>query len=287
MTVAVLGPGAVGGTLAVRLAAAGRDVVCVARAETAAAIRQRGLALAAPDGEHHVRVDTTDRLDVRVDVLVVSVKAPGLDDALGRIESEPATTVPLLNGLEHVERLRERLGRVVVGSASSFQAFRETPTLVRQLTPGLVVTLAGNGGLREALEVPGVTVRAGGGERQVLWDKAARLGPLAAATTLTGDTVGELRTDPEWGPRLREAIAEACAVAAADGAAVDVAGQWAIIETMSPSLTTSAARDAAAGRPTELDALAGAIVRAGARLGVPTPTLAGLLAGVEETCPAP
>ena len=41
VTVAVLGPGAVGASLAVRLALAGERVVCVARPETAAAIRAR------------------------------------------------------------------------------------------------------------------------------------------------------------------------------------------------------------------------------------------------------
>ena len=38
------------------------------------------------------------------------------------------------------------------------------------------------------------------------------------------------------------------------------------------------ARDAVAGRPTELDAITGSVVRAGRRLGVPTPALDGLLA---------
>ena len=46
---------------------------------------------------------------------------------------------------------------------------------------------------------------------------------------------------------------------------------------MPPDLTTSTARDAAAGRRTELDAITGSVVRAGARLGVPIPTLTALL----------
>jgi 2-dehydropantoate 2-reductase len=50
-----------------------------------------------------------------------------------------------------------------------------------------------------------------------------------------------------------------------------------MIEGMPASLTTSAARDVAAGRPSELDAITGAIVRAGRRLGVPTPVLERLL----------
>ena len=46
---------------------------------------------------------------------------------------------------------------------------------------------------------------------------------------------------------------------------------------MPAGLSTSAARDVAAGRPTELDAITGAVVRAARRLGVPTPTLDDLL----------
>jgi 2-dehydropantoate 2-reductase len=46
---------------------------------------------------------------------------------------------------------------------------------------------------------------------------------------------------------------------------------------MPAELTTSAGRDAAAGRPTELDAITGSVVRAGRRLGIPTPVLAELL----------
>jgi ketopantoate reductase len=74
-------------------------------------------------------------------------------------------------------------------------------------------------------------------------------------------------------PDLRAALEEACAVAAADGAPIAAGEQWAVIESLPAGLTSSAARDVAAGRPSELDALVGAVVRAGRRLGVRTPTL--------------
>jgi len=55
---------------------------------------------------------------------------------------------------------------------------------------------------------------------------------------------------------------------------------------MPASVTTSAARDVAAGRPTELDAIVGGVVRAAERLGVQTPTLERLLDEAEERCRA-
>jgi 2-dehydropantoate 2-reductase len=123
-----------------------------------------------------------------------------------------------------------------------------------------------------------VETRIGGSEADVLWEKLARQAPLAALTSVTGRPTGEVRDDP----RLRAAVEEACAVAAADGARTTFADQWSIIESLPAELTTSTARDVAAGRPSELDAVAGGVVRAGRRLGVPTPTFEELL----ELCPA-
>jgi 2-dehydropantoate 2-reductase len=126
------------------------------------------------------------------------------------------------------------------------------------------------------LDVPGVEVVLEDGERAVLWEKAARLAVLAAATTASGLAVGALRDDPAWRERMRAAVGEAAATAEADGVPMSAEAQWGMIEAMQPELTTSAARDAAAGRPTELDAVVGSLVRAAARLGVAAPALEAL-----------
>ncbi len=115
-------------------------------------------------------------------------------------------------------------------------------------------------------------------EKQVLWRKAARLAVLSAATAVARRPVGSLREDREWRPRLEAAIEEACAVAQADGVTLLASSQWTMIADMDYDLTTSTARDVTAGRPSELDAIAGSVVRAGERLGVPTPVLTELVA---------
>jgi 2-dehydropantoate 2-reductase len=129
-------------------------------------------------------------------------------------------------------------------------------------------------------------VRVNGSEAAELWEKLARQAPVAAATTATQRAIGELRTDPEWRTRLEQAIEETCSVAAADGAPLAPATQWEIIDSMPPKLTSSTARDVAAGRPSELDAITGAAVRAARRVGVPAPALEGLLADAEDACRA-
>lgn len=280
--VAVLGVGAVGGMLAVRLALAGQRVVCVARPETAAAIAAEGIALVWRGRELHARPRATERLEEPVDLLLVTVKAPALADALERVAAPAGLVVPLLNGLEHLETIRARLAApVAAASIGRLEAYRESRTRIVQTTGTPLITLGRDrlptAEVERAVAVlgeAGIETRLVDDGRAALWEKAARLAPLAALTAVTRLPVGRLRCDP----RLRAALAEACAVAAAAGAPTSVAEQWAMIEAMPSDLTTSTARDVAAGRPSELDAIVGAVVRAGRRLGVPTPTLEELLA---------
>ena len=276
MTVAVLGPGAIGGALAVRLADSGEAVVCVTRAESAACIRREGLTLVHDDGELHARPQAVETLADPVELLLVTVKATHLEQAVAHVRAEPELVLPLLNGLEHMESLRARFPRVTAATVGRVEAYREAPTrIVQRSTP--LVTIAGDD-VPAPLARAGIEVQHGDSEVDVLWEKLARQAPLALLTALTARPVGEVRADP----LLRVLVEEACAVAAAQGAATTFGSQWSIIESLPAGLTTSTARDVAAGRPSELDAIAGAVVRAGVRLGVPTPTFARLL----EQCPA-
>jgi 2-dehydropantoate 2-reductase len=276
MTVAVLGPGAVGGALAVRMARAGERVVCVAKPEAAAAIARDGLTLAVDDDEHLERIEAHERLGEPVDLLLVTVKAYGLDDAISRIGTEPGIVLPLLNGLEHMAALRERFANVLAATIGRFEGYKDSATRIVQQTPGVVNVAAPEA--PEQLARGGIATHAGGSEADVLWEKLARQGPIAVLTSATGQTIGELRS----GSELRLAVAEACAVAAADGASTTFGEQWAIVESLPEWATSSTARDVVAGNPSELDAIGGAVVRAGERLGVPTPVLEEVLAA----CPA-
>jgi 2-dehydropantoate 2-reductase len=279
VTVAILGPGAVGGVLAVGFLEAGVDVVCIARPATAEVIASQGLCLRQADKVHVVRPEVTTELTEPVELLLVTVKAPALHDALGRVEAAPRFVVPLLNGIEHMETLRQQLpdARVIGASIGRIEAWLERPGVVVQPTPSVVMTVAA-GAPVELLRRSGADVRENGSADEVLWEKLARQAATAVITTITQRPVGELRSDPEWGPRFREAIAEACRVAAADGVTLSPEAEWEIIEAMPPLLTSSTARDIAAGVPSELDAITGAAVRAGQRLGVDTPVLSQMLA---------
>jgi 2-dehydropantoate 2-reductase len=286
-TVAVLGPGAVGAAVAVPLALAGVEVVCVARPATAEAIRSGGLCLRRGSDDLVARVRVAVELRKPVDLLLVTVKAPSLEEALSRVHAPVAVTIPLLNGIEHMRTLRERIsGEVVAGSIGRIEAFLERPGLVIQPTPSVVMTVASDAepGVVALLRRSGVDVHVNGSEAEVLWEKLARQAATAAATSITQRPIGELRADAEWRARLRSGIAEACAVAAQDGVTLSIDAEWEIIEAMPPLLTSSTARDIAAGVPSELDAITGATVRAGRRVGVETPELLRMLSEANEAC---
>jgi 2-dehydropantoate 2-reductase len=286
-TVAVLGPGAVGGSLAVRLSNAGAHVICVAHAEAVGLIALAGLVVESPEGTLSARVEVTEQLAKPVDLLLVTVKAPALAEALERVSPDAVAAgvvVPLLNGLEHMDVLRDRFdGRVAAGSISHFQAYRAGRVQVVEATVSPVITIASETLSRaeveraaEILRRGRIDVRVGQNERRVLWHKLARIAPLAAATSASGRTVGELRDDGVWRARLDSAIAEACAVAEADGVQLRPEAQWAIIDEMADETTTSAARDVVAGRRSELDAIVGGVLRLAERHQVPCLTLTEL-----------
>jgi 2-dehydropantoate 2-reductase len=288
-TVAVLGPGAVGGWLAVRLSLAGIRTICIATREAAGIIALAGLVVESRDGISSARTEVAEHLQLPVGVLLVTVKAPMVKEAIERIDPAAVSegvVVPLLNGLEHMEPLRARFGdRVAAGSISHFQAYRVGRVQIVEAKPSPLITMASGsvprGELESAAELlrrAALDVRVAQSEKRILWHKLARIAPLAAATAASGRTVGELRDDPDWRPRLERAIGEACAVAEADGVGLRAAAQWEIIDELADETTAAAARDVAAGRRSELDGIVGAVLRAAGRLDVPCPTLAELAA---------
>jgi 2-dehydropantoate 2-reductase len=283
-TAAVLGAGGVGGFVAGALARSGADVVVVARPDTAAALAQSGLRVSSralgAEFSAHPRVAT--EVADRVGALFVATKATGLAAALERVTAAPAVVVPLLNGLEHLDVLRARFGAERVAAAViRIESDRPSPGVIVQTSPWVRVDMAsarpelradlegGAGLLREA----GIAAQISEGEAQVMWSKLARLCALALTTSASDRPIGYVRTDPRWRSALEGAVTEAVAVAVADGARVDAAETLAGLDASHAELGSSMQRDIAAGRPTELDAIAGAVLRAGQRHGLRCPTV--------------
>ncbi len=283
--VAVLGAGGVGGFVAAALSRSGGNVVLVARPETAAALDQAGglsVSSRALGEDFTAQPQVSAELADPVDVLWVATKATGLSEALERVQSPPALVVPLLNGIEHLEVLRARFGADRVAAAViRIESDRPSAGVIVQTSPGVRVDMAaarsapaglltGAAGL---LRGAGIEARIGDSEAQVMWSKLARLCALALTTSASDRPIGYVRSDPRWRSALEGAVTETVAVANADGAGLAAADTLAELDGAHAELGSSMQRDIAAGRPTELNAIAGAVLRASRRHGLRCPTV--------------
>jgi 2-dehydropantoate 2-reductase len=300
MTIAVLGPGGVGGLLAGALHRAGEQVVVVARHSTAAAISARGLRVSSVSlGELVAHPRVLETLEEPVEALIVATKAQGMERALDRIRVPPSLVLPVLNGLDHMAVLRERFapGSVLAG-AIRVEADRPEPGVVVHTSPFLLVHMASHEpsarepmrALAQALTGAGVPARVLDSEAQVLWSKLVRLNALACTTSAYDKLLGEIRSTPELRCDLEAAIVEGCAVGRAEGAHdVDPVTAIGELDRAHDTLGSSMQRDIAAGRVPELDAIAGSVLRAAARHELRCPTIERLVAMIAERAgiPAP
>jgi 2-dehydropantoate 2-reductase len=284
---AVLGAGGVGAFLGAALARTGRDVLLLMREESLA--RYDGIVHveSAVLGDFDAELPAATTLDRAVDVLWVTTKATQLSPALDRVSAEAAddtVVVPLLNGLDHVALLRRRLGTSTVLPASiAIEAEGIRPGVVRQPSAFAIVQLSPGPDaetLRSELAAAGLDVSIGESEADVLWRKLVLLAPIALTTTLRGSELGGVVADPAWRERLEGCIRELTATARAEGVVLDAEALIARTESLPSGLRSSMQKDREAGRPTEIDAIGGAVLRAAARHGLDAPTTRELVDGI-------
>jgi 2-dehydropantoate 2-reductase len=271
--VAVLGPGGVGGLLAALLARRGDQVTCLAPPATAAHLAANGLELRSPAlGDARVRVEAATRLDHPVDVCFVTVKATQLTEAVEAVPAQAlgdGLVVPFLNGLDHVAWLRGRYppDQVATGTIR-VESTRVGPGVIEHASPFAVVELAAGKAPRRRVDElaarlaeTGLDVTVRDDEAGALWSKLAVLAPIALVTTWTAAPVGEARAG-HW-DELVAVVHEIAAAARADGVDLDETATVGILERVPDPMRSSMQKDAAAGRPIELDAIGGTILRAG------------------------
>lgn len=280
---AVVGPGAVGGLFAWLLQRAGHEVVAVGRPATVDAIRRDGIEVRSElfgDGVQTVRAETEVPPGSRV---ILATKAFGLGDVLpGIVAARPAELVSFLNGVEHMGPLRAALpGVPLAGASVAVSALRASPTVIDHRSPFVRIEApeaAAGFAVVHALGAAGPNVRVGGTEDEVLWAKFRLLAALALLTSYWRQPAGAaLSEDPE----LTEAVvSEIVACSAAEGVPASELDLVRALRSVPGGMRTSLQEDLAAGAPSELDALGGALLRIGERHGIPTPALDRIVAAL-------
>src|SRR5215204_318126 len=286
---AVLGAGGVGAFVGAALARAGRDVLLLMRDEPLARYDGVVHVESALLGDFDAEVPATATLDRPVDVLWLTPKATQLAGALERArDRDGMVVVPLLNGLDHVELLRRQFGAVLPASIA-IESERVHPGVVRQLSNFAVVRLSPHPRaeeLRVELDDAGLDVSIGKSEADVLWRKLGMLAPIALTTTLRGSPLGGVIEDPAWRARLEGCTREIATTAQAEGVEIDAVALVARITGFPADLRSSMQKDREAGKPTEIDAIGGSVLRAAARHGLDVPTTRELVDGIRAGEPA-
>ena len=286
-SVAVVGPGGVGGLLAALIARTGMAVTCIGTERSAAHLRTHPLAVRSRVfGDFEVPVAAASRLDTEHDAVLLTVKATQLAETLPRVPASAvgrALVVPFLNGVEHVAGLREVYpAEQVIAATIRCESTRVAPGVIEHSSPFASVELAPGPdpdgrarALARLLTGAGIDVRLRDDETDMLWEKLGFLAPLALLTTHAGAPAGIVRTRRR--PELETVIGEVATVARAAGAGVDEARVLEFFDGIPASMESSMQRDAAVGRPTELEAIGGAVLRAARRTGTPAPATAALV----------
>lgn len=302
--VLILGTGAMAKLLGARLARTGRAEVLLAGTWRAAidAIAAHGITVDEPgaggtwtvaDGVRAVELDAapgTDGPGGEFDLVLVLVKAhqtTAVATVAARAVAPGGLVITLQNGLGHLEALVAGgvpAGQVVVGVTAAGASAGDAPDRVRAGGPGWTVLGVG-AARRTAVDRAADCLRAAGFDTAVeadvaapLWRKLAVNCAINPLTALLGILNGELLARPDARATLTAAAREVERVAAALGIDLGADPEALAVEVARNTAAnrSSMLQDLERGAPTEVDAINGAVVRHGRRLGVPTPVNADL-----------
>jgi 2-dehydropantoate 2-reductase len=289
MKFAVFGVGAVGGYFGARLVQAGEDVVFIARGETLSALQSEGLRLDSINGD--LALPTVNVTDVperagAVDVVLVGVKTwqvPEIADAIRPMLGEDTIVLPLQNGVEAADQLSEVLGRDHVCCAlAKIFCFLAGPGYVRHTGIDPYIAFGESDDrqserIEKLLQVflnAGIKAEIPADIMVALWEKFLFVVSWGGVGAVSRAPIGALRSLPQTRRMLERAMREIYDVARARGINLSeniVARSMDFIDSLPPVGTTSMQRDIAEGRPSEIDAWSGAVVRLGDSVGVEVP----------------
>jgi len=310
--ICIVGAGAIGGFLGVRLADAGQQVSLLARGDHLAAIRGHGAKLVAQGSETVVRVAASDDpADFGPqDYVIITLKTPSLPavaPTLHPLIGDATAIVSAMNGIpwwfcEHLEGPLQgrRLATIdpdgalaaalpadrIIGCVVHAGATVSEPGVIRHAAGDLFIvgepdgaTRARTTALGEAIAGAGLTGRVTGEIDQEIWLKLIGnmgMGPISVLTRLT---LAGIAADPD-ARRLSVAMMnEAIGLGERLGLHMDMSAEdrvdlGAELGEFKPSML----QDLEKGRPMEIDAMVGVVAELGQIAGVPTPTIDTVLA---------
>jgi len=304
MRIAVMGAGGVGGCLGARLLQAGANVTLVARGEHLEAMQRKGLRLKQANGHFTVPVKATDDpCEVGpVDLVLLAVKTYQIPEAARAMDPMigPKTQiVTLQNGVDSADGLTESFGpdRVLPGTSYTIASIESPGVIKQQSKTARIIFGRADGQITPEVEAvqdcltPAIDAELTGDIASVLWSKFLLTAPGNAINATSRFPITQLIKTNEGRNLLVGAMEEVAAVGLAAGVNIDpeaIPKGIKFMESLPEDQRMSMLDDIEAGRPLELEAQAGAVVRIGRRVNVPTPindTLYALLLPHKDGAP--
>ena len=304
MKIAILGAGALGCAIGATLTEGGHETWLLARSPThVEAMRRDGLQVDDANGVRRivVRAATAPNEVGVADLVIVLVKSFHTDAAMRgalALVGPQTRVLSLQNGLGHEEILAEIVGRdrVLAGKTYVGGVLRG-PGHIQSGVTGKATYIGELGGritpavkaIADAFNAAGLMTTVSENIVGTMWDKLLVNVATGALTGITRLTYGQLYGEPLLKSTALAAVSEAIAAAQAGGVLLsmtDPEQAWTLAaEGLSPAFKTSMLQSLEKGSITEVDFINGAVVRAGQRLGVPTPvnaTLVACIKGIER-----
>jgi 2-dehydropantoate 2-reductase len=236
-----------------------------------------------------VRIDRTHAplrdTEAPVDAAIVTTKTPGTGwaaEIASRILAPDGVALTIQNGLGNYERLVERLGpeRVAVGviyvaaQLENGELHATGPGKVELGRPAAAPSRARLDALAALLRAGGMDVTVVDDPWPAVWRKVATNAAVNPLTALIRRTNADLVADVA-AARVADCLArEVARVATAAGVRIaedEAVRQWRAMVALTGASRSSMLQDVEAGRPTEIDAISGAVAREGERRGVAAP----------------
>lgn len=291
MKIAIFGTGGVGGYFGGRLAQAGEDVTFIARGEHHKAIQQTGLKISSTLGDFAIHpaqaVDSTEAIGV-VDLIVLALKAWQLAPALEQIQNligDNTAILPLLNGIEHIDRLIANFGkRHVLGGLCRISVFIEDAGHIRHMgmNPHIAFGELDNSKSERILSIhkmfsniENITAEIPADIHAAMWEKYVFISGTSGVGAFVRKPINEYRDIPEFRTMLINAMTETANVARAQGVLLSehlINDIMKRIDAAPAGMIPSMQKDMMAGKPSELDDQIGGVIRMGKAVNIPTPT---------------
>lgn len=300
MKVAVMGAGAVGGYFGALLHRGGLDVTLIARGRHLEAMKSRGLQIKSPQGDFTVAAKAVRDPEAigSVDLILFCVKSNETESAARQCLSmlrEGTAILSLQNGVDNEEKIAAIVGEDrALGGVAYIGAAVSEPGVIVHTAEGRIVFGEVRGGISQRVRSldqifreAGLAAEISSNIQSIQWGKLCWNAAFNAINALVGGEVRGLVERPETRALARGVMEEVRTVAAANG--IDLPGgildkllHW--TATAAAGMKTSTRQDLEAGKPLEVEALNGVVVRRGHEAGIPTPlnfALYGLLKAID------